>query len=42
MLAVGERTRGAGTAQRGQGAGNAEAAMGRVSENGPQSSHSYS
>lgn len=42
MLAVGESTRGAGAAQRGQGAGSDEAAMGRVSENGPQASHSYS
>jgi len=36
MLAVGERTRGAEAAQRGQGDGSAEADMGRVSENGPQ------
>jgi hypothetical protein len=42
MLAVGDRTRGAGAAQRGHAAGSAEAAMGRASAKGPQAWHSYS
>jgi len=42
MLAVADRTRGDSAAQPGQADGSAEAAMGRASENGPQTSHSYS
>jgi len=41
-MAVGDNIRGALRAQRGQGAGNAAAAMGRASENDPQVRHSYS
>jgi hypothetical protein len=39
---VTDRTRGASAAQRGHADGNADAAIGRASEKGPQARHSYS
>jgi hypothetical protein len=41
-IAVADRTRAASPAQRGHTDGNADAAIGRVSEKGPQFRHSYS